>query len=81
MRRFIGLAVFLGAAVYCASGAAQQSAEAPSVTVTPLTEALHFLRGRGGNVVASVGDDGILLIDDDYAQYAPAYQEALTGLA
>ncbi|MEM8562220.1 MAG: MBL fold metallo-hydrolase [Pseudomonadota bacterium] len=54
--------------------------EALSVSVTPIQANLYLLQGRGGNVVASIGDDGILIIDDDYAEYAPAYQQALQGL-
>lgn len=59
---------------------AQDSAE-PEVTVTPVKGPLYILSGRGGNVLASVGDDGILLIDSDYAEYAPAHAKALAGLA
>ena len=53
----------------------------PEVTVTSLKGSLHLLRGRGGNVVASVGTDGILMIDDDYTEYAGAHHAALRGLA
>ena len=56
-------------------------AEEPvTVAVTSLQGPLHLLQGQGGNVVASVGSDGVLLVDDDYGQHAPAYQEALEGL-
>ena len=54
---------------------------APTVTVTPLKGPLHLLQGRGGNVVASVGEDGVLLVDDDFAAMATAYGVALAGLA
>jgi glyoxylase-like metal-dependent hydrolase (beta-lactamase superfamily II) len=54
--------------------------EKPQVSTTALKGPLHMLQGRGGNVVASVGQDGILLVDDDYAEYAPAYREALDAL-
>ena len=52
----------------------------PQVSTTALKGPLHLLQGRGGNVVASVGEDGILLVDDDYAEYASAYREALDKL-
>jgi glyoxylase-like metal-dependent hydrolase (beta-lactamase superfamily II) len=55
-------------------------AETPSVTTTAIKDGLYLLQGRGGNVMASVGDDGVLLIDSDYANYVPAYQQALTTL-
>jgi glyoxylase-like metal-dependent hydrolase (beta-lactamase superfamily II) len=59
----------------------QDSETAPSVETTPLTGNLYLLQGKGGNVVASVGEDGILLIDTDYGEYATAYHGALKSLA
>ncbi|KZX51335.1 hypothetical protein A3709_10990 [Halioglobus sp. HI00S01] len=53
----------------------------PEVTVTPIAGPLYFLQGRGGNVVASVGEDGALIIDSDYEAYAPAHQAAVAELA
>lgn len=52
-----------------------------SVSTTTLKGGLYLLQGRGGNVVASQGVDGLLIIDDDYPQYAAAYQKALDALA
>lgn len=54
---------------------------AQDVSVQPLDGPLHLLQGEGGNVVASVGADGVLLVDDDYARLASAYETALQGLA
>lgn len=39
-----------------------------------------MLQGRGGNVGALVGADGILIVDDDYAQVSPKFAEALKTL-
>ena len=63
------------------TGFGQSAEEAPSVTTTALKGSLYLLQGRGGNVLASVGEDGILIIDDDYTNYALAYQDALDELA
>ena len=60
---------------------AQPATAPPSVTVTPIQGSLYLLQGKGGNVVASVGGDGILMIDDDYAEYAAAYHDALKSIA
>ncbi|MFT4519266.1 MAG: cyclase [Halioglobus sp.] len=54
---------------------------APEVTTTALRGPLYLLHGMGGNVVASVGIDGIMLVDDDYATYAEAYQKAISTLS
>jgi glyoxylase-like metal-dependent hydrolase (beta-lactamase superfamily II) len=62
----------------CAATAYAQ--DEPTVTVTPIKDGLYLLQGRGGNVVASTGDDGVLLVDDDYSQYQPAYLQAVKHL-
>lgn len=54
---------------------------APTVQVTELRGPLHLLQGGGGNVVASVGFDGVLLIDDDYARFNEAHEQAIATLA
>ena len=60
---------------------APATSAAPDIKVTELRGPLHLLQGRGGNVVASIGADGVLLIDDDYAPLAPAYQRAIDELS
>ena len=52
----------------------------PGVRTSALSDTLYLLQGRGGNVVASVGGDGVLMIDDDYGQMVAAYQAALDAL-
>ena len=63
------------------SGMAETEAPELNVKVTPIKANLYLLKGRGGNVVASVGDDGILIIDDDYAEHGPAYHKALKTIS
>lgn len=58
-----------------------QSKQELSVTVNPIKGTLYVLQGKGGNVLASLGADGLLLIDGDYAEYAPAYDRALQSIA
>ncbi len=41
---------------------------------------VYVLYGRGGNVGISVGDDGVFLVDDQYAPQAPAILEAVRSL-
>ncbi|MFV8819266.1 MBL fold metallo-hydrolase [Haliea sp. E17] len=59
---------------------AQVVERAPRVEVVPIKGPLFELRGKGGNVVASIGEDGVLLIDSDYAEYAAAHEAALSAL-
>lgn len=62
-------------------GMAETEAAETTVEVTPIKANLYLLQGKGGNVLASVGDDGILIIDDDYAGFGPAYHQALKSLS
>jgi cyclase len=57
---------------------AQQDFSNVEVKATPIREGLHLVTGRGGNIVASVGDDGVFLVDD---QYAPLTERILAALA
>lgn len=45
-----------------------------------INDSLTLLQGRGGNIVASTGDDGMLIIDNDYADMAPALKEAIAKI-
>ena len=65
--------------LFCFLATFTVAADAP-VQVSPLGGPLYLLQGQGGNVLVSAGEDGVLLIDDDYAQMAPAYEKALTDL-
>src|SRR5437016_6055979 len=41
---------------------------------------IYMLEGAGGNIGASVGDDGIVIVDDQYAPLADKIQVALKGI-
>ena len=42
---------------------------------------VYMLEGAGGNIGVSVGDDGILIVDDQYAPIADKIRAALKGIA
>lgn len=50
------------------------------ITDTPLNGAVHMLQGSGGNIGVSAGDDGILIIDDQYEPLAEKIAAALGKL-
>lgn len=41
---------------------------------------VYMLQGTGGNIGVSVGDDGIVIVDDEYAPLADKIQAALKGI-
>lgn len=68
----------------CATGAprvAQAQEEAPAVRVEDLGADLYMLAGRGGNIGVSVGEDGVFMIDDQFAPMTPAIADAVAGFA
>ncbi len=46
-----------------------------------LADGIYMLTGAGGNIGVSVGEDGIVLIDDQYAPITPKIQAALAALS
>lgn len=50
------------------------------IKVTKVAGNIYMLEGAGGNIAASVGEDGIVIVDDQYAPLADKIQAALKGL-
>jgi cyclase len=50
------------------------------IKVTKVGGSVYLLEGEGGNIGASVGDDGIVVVDDQYAPLAEKIQAALRGI-
>jgi cyclase len=48
--------------------------------VTQVAGSVYMVEGAGGNIGASVGDDGIVIVDDQYAPLAEKIQAALKGI-
>lgn len=78
MRRTFTLAVAL-----CATAAIAQQQDFSKVEVkaTKVAGTVYMLTGSGGNIGVSVGDDGIVIIDDEFAPLAPKIIEALNGIS
>ena len=50
------------------------------IKVSKVAGNVYMLEGAGGNIGASVGDDGIVIVDDQYAPLAERIQQALKGV-
>ena len=50
------------------------------IKVQQVSGGIYMLTGAGGNIGISVGDDGVLIVDDQFASLAPKIQEALKGI-
>jgi glyoxylase-like metal-dependent hydrolase (beta-lactamase superfamily II) len=73
-RTFLTVVLFL----LCSMSVNSQSwiDEAPIIT-THVAGNVYMIEGAGGNIGVSVGDDGILMIDDQFAQIADKIKAAL----
>jgi len=59
---------------------AQQDFSKVEIKVTHVAGTVYMLEGSGGNIGVSVGEDGIIVIDDEFAPLAPKIREALKGI-
>src|SRR6476469_2810813 len=77
MRRMLTLAVALAAVTALAQ---QQDLSKVEVKATKVAGTVYMLTGSGGNIGVSVGDDGIVIVDDEFAPLAPKIIAALNGI-
>ena len=76
--RFLSLAILVaGPCAY----AQEQDFSKVQIQVTKVNGSVYMLQGAGGNIAASVGDDGIVIVDDQFAPLADKIRAALKGIA
>jgi len=86
MRRFfftvLYLTAVLSAGLTAETAFAQQEPDWSKVQikVTKVAGNIYMLQGQGGNIAVSVGKDGIVIVDDQFAPLADKIQAALKGL-
>ena len=80
IRRSLSLATALTLLVL---PAVAQDRDWSKVEVKPskLAEGLYMLEGAGGNIGVSVGEDGVFLVDDQYAPLTPKIKAAVAALS
>jgi cyclase len=55
---------------------AQQDFDKVHVQIAKVAGNVYLLTGDGGNIAADIGDEGIVLVDDQYAPFAEKIQAA-----
>ncbi len=58
----------------------QQDFSKVQIKVTKVSGNIYMLEGEGGNIAASVGEDGIVIVDDQFAPLAEKIQAALKNM-
>jgi cyclase len=72
--------IIVFAALTATSLFAQQDFSKIEIKVTKVAGTVYMLTGAGGNIGVSAGDDGIVIVDDQFAPLAPKIKEALLGI-
>ena len=71
----------MAALLLAAPVGAQQDFSAVEVTGEHVSGAVHMLTGAGGNIGVSAGEDGILIVDDQFAPLADKIRAALAAIS
>ena len=73
--------LFISLLVVCnLAGSQDDDFSKVQIKVTKVAGNVYMLEGSGGNIGASIGEDGIVLIDNQYAPLAEKIQAALKGI-
>jgi cyclase len=76
-----GVVVLAGMGLFSQPCCAQQEDYSKvQIKVSKVSGNIYMLEGSGGNIAASVGEDGIVIVDDQFAPLADKIQAALKGL-
>jgi len=78
MRKLCLFVVFF---VIAASAQQQPDFSKVEIKVIKVAGTVYMLQGMGGNIGVCVGDDGILIVDDQYAPLADKIKAALKGIS
>ena len=79
-RREFLLSASLLSAGALAAGQGNEDFSKVQIRVTRVSGSVYMLQGQGGNIAASVGDDGIAIVDDQFAPLAEKIRAALKDI-
>lgn len=74
------LVLLVSSALLLVSIQASAQNEDIKIKVTSVAGNIYMLEGRGGNIGASAGEDGLLIVDDQFAPLAEKIEKALSKI-
>jgi glyoxylase-like metal-dependent hydrolase (beta-lactamase superfamily II) len=85
MQKTVRVEMILAISAMAMLGSRAASAQEPDfskvqIKVSKVSGNIYMLEGAGGNIAASVGEDGIVIVDDQFAPLAEKIQAALKDL-
>lgn len=81
MNRVFAMACGLTAVALTLPATAQIDFDKVQIESIPLAENIFMLTGSGGNIGLLVGEEGVLMIDDQYAPLSPKIRQAIGKLS
>ena len=81
MKRVAHVIVAVVSVLLCIVAWAQRDYTRIEIETTHVAGNIYMLEGAGGNIGVSVGPDGILLVDDQFAPLAEKIRNALKELS
>ncbi len=80
---FPKILTFTTLALVAAPGLARSQDDMANVQIeiVPVADGVYMLKGRGGNIGLSVGEDGAFLVDDQFAPLTPKIQAAVSAVS
>ena len=75
------LSIFAVVCLAALASAQNQDFSKVEMKVTHVAGSVYMLEGAGGNIAASIGEDGIVIVDDQYAPLADKIRAALKSVA
>ena len=88
MKRMLALIVGFGLATHPAAAAEEStleellemfgwSIESAEIRSEEVSDGLHVLFGLGGNIAVSIGEQGVLIVDDQFPELMPKIEKAI----
>lgn len=71
----------LGALIFLASTSLSAKETEVKITTINVNNGVYMLMGQGGNIGLSVGDDGIFMIDDQFAPLSKKIKDAISKIS
>lgn len=73
--------IFALSLIFTTSGFAFQDMKDVNIEVIPVNENIYMLKGAGGNIGVSTGEDGVFMIDDQFAALTPKIIAAIKTIS
>lgn len=78
---FLDVSAVFGVCLFASVAMAQQDYSKVEIKVTKVAGSVYMLEGAGGNIGVSAGEDGIVIVDDQFAPLANKIKQALKGIS